>query len=149
MNDSGRFELYREALACFFEYPIFGVGLGYIGKRAIGAFNTLGIYMFHNTVLQYVASLGIVGLTAYAYYYFAKIEILFERWNIYSLYIIMALIGFEGYSLLNTGTVQGYPTSIILVMLIMCQEMDTQQPESKVYNKLRQTIRNRILAKKV
>ncbi len=144
MNDSGRFELYREAIACFFEYPIFGVGLGYIGKMVRGAFNSIGIYMFHNTILQYVASLGIVGLVAYAYYYFARIEIIFERWSLYSLYIIMIMIGFEGYSLLNTGTVQGYPTSIILVMLIACYEMDSKQQESEVFFVVRNKLKDRI-----
>ena len=132
MNDSGRFELYREALACFFEYPIFGVGLGYLGKDTI-VFNTLGIYMFHNTILQYIACLGILGLLAFAYLYFARLEILFEKWNTYSLYIMMAFIGFEGYSLLNTGTVQGYPTAILLVLLYGAHEMDTKQVESKMY----------------
>ena len=143
MNDSGRFELYREALACFFEYPVFGVGLGYIGRMPL-VFNSIGIYMFHNTILQYAACLGLFGLCAYAYYYFAKIEIIFEHWSIYSLYILMVLIGFEGYSLLNTGTVQGYPTSIILVMLIACYEMDTKQQESKVFVMLRNKFIERI-----
>ncbi len=136
MSDSGRFELYREALACFLEYPIFGVGLGYIGKMENGAFNSIGIYMFHNTILQYVSALGIVGLTAYAYYYFSKLEIVFEEWTDYSIYVLMVLIGFEGYSLLNTGTIQGYPTSIIIMMLFACHEMDTRQHESQLYSRI-------------
>ena len=143
MSDSGRFELYREALACFFEYPVLGVGLGYMG-RMTSVFNTIGIYMFHNTILQYAACLGLVGLCAYAYYYFAKIEIIFEKWSVYSLYILMIMIGFEGYSLLNTGTVQGYPTSIILVMLIACYEMDTKQQESKAFLIMQNRIKERI-----
>lgn len=135
MNDSGRFELYREALACFFEYPIFGVGLGYIGKWD-RLNNTIGIYMFHNTILQYCASLGLVGLTAYAYLYFARLEMIFERWNHYGLYVLMVFIGFEGYCLLNTGTIEGYPTALFIILVYGAQEIETKQEESKIYKAL-------------
>ena len=140
MNDSGRFELYREALACFFEHPIVGVGLGYIGRMKT-VFNTIGIYMFHNTILQYAACSGIVGLTALAYLYFVRLEIVFEKWNIFSLYMIMAFIGFEGYSLLNTGTIQGYPTAIIIAVLYGAHEIDTNQQESRVFVELRNKLK--------
>ncbi len=143
MNDSGRFELYREALACFFEYPVFGVGLGYSGRMA-AVFNSIGIYMFHNTILQYIACLGLVGLAAFAYLYFARLEIIFEEWNTYSLYIMMAFIGFEGYSLLNTGTVQGYPTAILIAILYEAHEIDTKQHESKAFVVVRTRMRERI-----
>ncbi|MBE5763136.1 MAG: O-antigen ligase family protein [Clostridiales bacterium] len=149
MQDSGRFELYREAIARFFEHPIFGVGLGYIGKMDT-VFNTVGIYMFHNTLLQYAADLGLVGLCALAYLYFARLEILFEKWDLYSVFMLMAFIGFEGYSLLNTGTVQGYPTAILITVLYVAHEKDTEQVESKVYatliNKLKE--KSKLLVKK-
>ena len=135
MNDSGRFELYREAIACFFERPIFGVGLGYQGKMT-KLINTVGVYMFHNTILQYVACLGLVGLCAYAYLYFARLEILFETTNKYSLFMLMMFIGFEGYSLLNTGTVDGFPDGLIVMLLYAAQEIDTKQNESKIYSVL-------------
>jgi len=140
LNDSGRFELYREALACFFEYPIFGVGLGYLGK-ATNLIDTIGIYMFHDTILQYGACLGVVGILAIAYLYFARLEIVFENWSNYSLYILMAFIGFEGYSLLNTGTMQGYPTAIVLIMVYGAYEIETKQQESIVYKKILEKIK--------
>ncbi len=140
MNDSGRFELYREALACFFEHPILGVGLGYIGKEPL-VFNTIGIYMFHNTILQYIACSGIIGLASIAYLYFVRLEIVFEKWNIFSLFMMMAFIGFEGYSLLNTGTIQGYPTAIIIAVLYGAHELDTNQQESKVFVELRNKLK--------
>ena len=149
MQDSGRFEIYREAIACFFEYPVFGVGLGYVGKDD-AIFNTIGIYMFHNTILQYAADLGLVGLCALAYLYFARLEILFEKMDLYSIFMLMAFIGFEGYSLLNTGTIQGYPTAILITILYAAHEKDTEQYESKIYatliNKIKQT--SKLLAKK-
>ena len=149
MNDSGRFELYREALACITEYPVFGAGLGYIGKWD-KVFNSIGIYMFHNTILQYLACLGIVGLIAYAYIYFVRLEILFEHWDTYSLYILMIFIGFEGYSLLNTGTIQGYPTAIILAVLYVAHEIETKQKEPRIYGDILKKLKvKRIIKERV
>ena len=53
----------------------------------------------------------------------------------------MAFIGFEGYSLLNTGTIQGYPTSVMLLVIIAAQELDTNQQESKIFVALRNKLK--------
>ena len=142
MNDSGRFELYREAIACFFEYPIFGVGYGYAGSWHAMT-NFMGVYMFHDTILQFVACLGIVGFTAFAYFYFARMEILFEVKTEYSLFMLMVFIGFEGYSLLDPGTIEGYPACVIMMILYTAHEIDTKQVESRIYRKLINRLKER------
>ena len=141
MQDSGRFQLYREALACFFEYPIFGVGFGYAGswKQLI---DTMGIYQFHDTILQMLACIGIIGLLAYLYYYYVKLEIIFEKPTNYSLYLLIAYIGYEGYSLINTGTIQGFPTITFVVALTVAQEIATKQNEPLIYGQLINRLKN-------
>ncbi len=140
MQDSGRFQLYREAIACFFEYPVVGVGFGYVGSWT-NLIDTMGIYQFHDTILQMLACLGIVGLLAYLYYYYVKLEIIFEKPTNYSLYLLMAYIGYEGYSLINTGTIQGFPTVTFVVALTVAQEIVTKQSEPIKLKQLTRRIR--------
>ena len=135
MEDNGRFELYREAISCFFEHPILGVGFGYSGKVK-HLIDTMGIYQFHDTLLQMLACLGIVGMLAYVYYFYVKLEIILEQPTNFSLYLIMAYIGFEGYSLLNTGTIQGFPTVSFIIALTVAQEIETKQKEPAIYRQL-------------
>ena len=140
LRDSGRFELYREAISCFFEYPIVGVGIDYVGNTA-KLNNASGIYMFHDTILQIVACLGGVGLLAYLYYYFIRFEILLEKWDLFNYYIFMICIGFEGYSLLDTGTIEGVPCGIMVAVVIAVAEINTNQDQLMAYNKLRKQIK--------
>ena len=142
MDDSGRFELYREAIACFFEYPIFGVGLGYIGRMPL--IDSTGIYQFHDTLLQMLACLGIVGLLAYLYYYFVKLEIIFEKMNVFGLFLLVLFIGYEGYSLINVGTVKGFPDCAWIVALMVALEIEAKQYEPKIYTRIKNMIKKRV-----
>ena len=77
MGDSGRIKLFKEAWELFKAHPIFGVGKGYVGTGT--PTNEIGIYWFHSTFFQVIASMGIVGLMAYVYYYWARLKILFSN----------------------------------------------------------------------
>lgn len=118
---SGRDLLYKEALELFKAHPIFGVGRGYIGPNLRP--NSIGVYWFHSTVLQVAATMGIVGLAAYAYYYFVRFSILFKniRYS-FNLFCLAIFIGFEGYSLINTGTMVAYPTMMLVVVMVLLME---------------------------
>ena len=141
MRDNGRFPLYREAIACFFQYPIFGVEFGFIGKSTY-LIDATGIYQFHDTILQMVACLGIVGLISYLYYYYTKLEIIFEGINTYGIYLLIAYVGYEGYSMVNTGTIQGFPICTLIAALTVALEIDTKQLEPELYKKLLYKLKN-------
>ena len=141
-RDSGRFEIYREAMARFFEYPILGVGFGYKGVDSV-LFDATGIYQFHDTLLQMAACLGLVGFVVYCYYYFAKVEIIFENKHPFGLFLIMVYIGYEGYSLINVGTIKGFPDCTWIVALTVILEIETRQQESCIYRKLINKFKNR------
>ena len=76
---SGRDVLYKEAIELFKAHPLFGVGRGYLGPNY--KLNSVGVYWFHSTVLQVAATMGIVGLAAYAYYYYVRFAILFKNFK--------------------------------------------------------------------
>ena len=116
MGTSGRFDLYKEAWALFKAHPIFGVGKGYVGTITVT--NGTGIYWFHSTIFQILASMGVVGLVAYVYYYWARFKVLFSNIkNSFNLFVLAVWVGFEGYSLINTGTFVAYPCMALVIVM--------------------------------
>lgn len=66
-SDNGRFELWHNALRTFAAYPIFGVGFFNTGI-VLGGFPALLPYLYHNTVLQMMASCGLIGCLLYLFH---------------------------------------------------------------------------------
>jgi len=65
-DDSDRFEYYKEGINKFLEHPILGAGFG----NSHGENNKFVIsapQYYHNTIVQILASCGILGFAAYAY----------------------------------------------------------------------------------
>lgn len=118
---SGRSELYKEAWALFKAHPFFGVGKGYMG--ALTKPSEIGIYWFHSTFFQIIACMGIMGLIAYVYFYAVRIKILFKNIkNSFNLFCLAVFIGFEGYSLINTGTFVAYPCMALVITMTLLLE---------------------------
>ena len=125
MDSSGRIDLYKEAWALFKAHPLFGVGKGYVGTNTHT--NGIGIYWFHSTVFQVLACMGIVGLIAYVYFYWARLKILFSNIkNSFNLFVLAVWVGFEGYSLINTGTFVAYPCMALVITMTLLLERTEQ-----------------------
>ena len=135
MADSGRLELYREAIGCFFEYPVFGTGLTYRG--AFDMYDDTGMYLFHNVILQIAASMGFVGIACFVYYYFRLFQTIFEEMNFFGYMVIAMLIGFYGYNMLNTGGTTGYPHLAYVAFIVAVYELYTKQGQSQIYSRIK------------
>lgn len=112
---SGRDVLYQEAIENFVQNPVFGAGLGYIGS----SFNMpdFCIYWYHSTIFQVIGSMGIVGIFAYAYFYFSRGLIMFKSLKRFNIIISLGLIAFEIHSLFDTGTFTPFPFMLIVIAL--------------------------------
>ena len=133
---SGRDDLYAEAWDLFKLHPFQGNGLGFEGTY--GNFgDAIKMYWFHSTLFQVLACMGIIGILAYGYSYVIKGIVLCKNWrNAFNLFVVVVFIGFEGYSMMDTGTFipGGYP---LIVLILMCLvEMFTSTPEAIECDKL-------------
>ena len=127
---SNRDLLYQEAWRLFTEHPFLGVGLGYVGVNF--DINTIQFYWFHSTLFQVVASMGIIGAAAYAVYYVARFRIVCRRLsNPFSLFTLVAWLGFEGYSLMDTGTFVPFPTMALVLVTAGVLEIANSRPQFK------------------
>lgn len=124
---SGRLALYKEAWEQFKEHPFLGVGMGYIGyNRDNATYNQVKQYWFHSTLFQVIACMGIVGILAYGYYYAMRIYLVakgIKASNKFALFVLVAWIGFEGYSMIDTGTMVPFPNMMLVIVMTYMLEL--------------------------
>lgn len=75
-SDNNRILIFREAWAYFLGNPVFGVG--WMGDPEAKGFFYPGFFMAHNTVMQLLGSLGLVGFLAYAFHRVQTCIVLFR-----------------------------------------------------------------------
>ncbi|HHX49611.1 MAG TPA: O-antigen ligase family protein [Clostridiales bacterium] len=126
-NDSGRFKLYKEAWNCFLKHPLVGVGMGYVGTN----FELYGVeqYFFHSTLFQVMASTGLVGIAAYLYHYIVRFKIIFKniKKSTFIIFVFISMLGFEGYSMIDTGTFIPVPFMFSMIIMTMFVEEENEQ----------------------
>ena len=126
---SGRDKLYSEAIQVFLANPIFGAGVGFYGDYY--RFDIMPMYWFHSTLFQVIGSMGIVGILAYAYYYYARYRVMVRKKCAFSVFMIIGMIGFEGYSMMDTGTFVPIPIMIMVILMTLLIELDNKaHPET-------------------
>ena len=137
---SGRDELYVEAWDLFKQKPFQGHGLGYMGNGPGGVHEAINLYWFHSTFFQVIACMGIIGILAYGYNYVVKFMLLLKNWrNSFNLFVLVIFIGFEGYSMMDTGTMVPFPNMMLVVILMCVVEMFTSDRDTVTFDKLCET----------
>lgn len=126
--------LYLEAIECFKNHPIFGAGMGYMGVNY--EIKAIGFYWFHSTFFQIIGSMGLVGLIAFGYFYFVRYRIVLKRvrTNSFSLFALLSLLGFELYSMIDTGTFIPIPMMATVMFLNLIIERENDEPQSDAQN---------------
>ncbi len=126
---SGRDKLYTEAVDMFKASPIFGAGVGFDGDYY--TLETMPMYWFHSTYYQVMGSMGIIGLVSYAWYYLQRYRVMVRKNCLFSIMMLIAMIGFEGYSMIDTGTFVPLPIMIMVILVTLVMELDNQKhPET-------------------
>ena len=114
LNDRGRFSLYRLALQNWRRAPVFGTGFGYMRDKSVSGFGWL---LYHNYILQLLASTGIAGLIAYGYHRLQTVKLLIKNFNLINVFIFLSIIMFMAASLLDVILFSPF-TAIYPLMLI-------------------------------
>ena len=97
LYDTGRTPLYEKAWELFKSLPVFGAGIGYAVSIIDNGQN------FHSVILHTLATMGLVGLAAYIYYYWARIKILFAVNTPFNIFMYFAFAMFTAYSSIDCG----------------------------------------------
>ena len=128
--DSGevRWKLYRDAWENFKHHPIFGVGLCYSGNQAATWVPKTGaINWYQNSVLQVLASFGIVGALAYAFQFYCRIKTLLRCHTKFNYTVFLSYLGLGLMSLVNPGLFSPIPYLFILTLMFVIVEKKNEE----------------------
>ena len=123
LDGSGRIELYIFAAMDFSKAPLFGAGffnetmLNYMDTTVSGL--GINLHFYHNTILQMMASCGIVGLVCYTVHRAVTVMCLCRGINRYKSYIAVTILVILLLSLLDIHMLDIFPTFIYSYLLAM------------------------------
>lgn len=100
LDSHNRFEIWKELIINFKQFPIFGVGFSST-HQLHPEYPTVFQALAHNTIIQIVASTGIIGTVFFAYHIITAISIFVKKPNMKVLTIGFSLLLFLGTSLFD------------------------------------------------
>ncbi|MCL2375573.1 MAG: O-antigen ligase family protein, partial [Firmicutes bacterium] len=121
IDDTGRWNLFRRALYDFRLAPVFGTGFGFL----TGESTRTGLSLYHNHLLQLLASMGIVGLLAYAFHRYQTIKLFFKKRDTINVFIFICIGLLMAMSLLDIVFFNPMPLTIYGIALF-CLERNTE-----------------------
>ncbi len=130
-GDNGRFALWRAGLENFSEYPIFGSGFYdcYVPEAHAGWKMDVYPYLYHCTIVQLLASSGIVGFVAYTYHRFCTIKSICRHPNLQKTFFGFCILGLLIFSLTDVLFFKTYPTIIYALILLMIDRRNELKEE--------------------
>lgn len=128
-SDNGRTSLYKEAWALFTKNPMFGASLGYYNDAVwMDKFQLTFSYFFHSTLFQVLACTGLVGFTAYVYYFVQRYKILTAKSTYFNYFCYVAFTMFEIYGFIDAIEFSIIPHMIFATLIILMVEINNQRP---------------------
>lgn len=117
LDDNGRFELFVQAFDDFKLNPLFGVGF----------FHNYDVIpnWYHNTVLQVIGSLGIVGTLAFIPFFYQRYVMVFKKFNLCNFYMLCAVVLSALYGLVDCNFFFIY-NAIFTVFIYIIIESETR-----------------------
>lgn len=125
----GRHEIYIEGIKQFVKYPLFG-GTFYptdfvpFDFSEIAAFSSFFPPRWHNTVVQLLASCGVVGLGAYIYHRVEATKMFLRKRSVGKTFIGLSLLVLLGTSLLDCHFFNVGPTLFYSMALAFAEKAD-------------------------
>lgn len=129
--------LYRQGIADFFAQPILGYGIGNMKNADIYLGVNGSIMFYHNSILQVMASMGLVGCVAYGYQLFERLRLLWSKRESDAFLMTIPFIGILLMSQTNPGSFCPLPTALLLVLMFAVVEFENDSDISKKQQKKR------------
>ena len=122
LQDNERFGIYRDGLGAFLDAPIFGqtfypIDYSVYDFATLDEFSSFFPPRWHNTVIQILASAGLVGIAAYIAHRASTVVLFVKKRSRINTYIAISILALLGMSLVdchffNVGPVLFYSTML-------------------------------------
>ena len=117
LDDSGRMEYYKDGINKFLSHPVFGTGFG--NSHGVNdKFVIAAPEYFHNTIIQMLASCGILGFLAYGFHRYQTVKLFIANPSPLSFFLGLSVLTLLLTSLLDIHLFNIFPT--IFYSLILC-----------------------------
>lgn len=129
-SSHGRNELYQQALDMFEKYPIFGIGFGFTPENTTLETNMVVAYNYHSTLFHVLATMGVVGIIAYTYYFVNRYRILMHKFRAFNFFAFLAFTMMEIYGFIDTSEFNIMPLMVIVTILLIAVEKSNDKKEN-------------------
>jgi O-antigen ligase len=89
-------------------------------------------YLYHNTPVQLLGSLGIVGTLSYAYHRFLTLRLVFKKPSAGKTFLGICILGLLLFSLTDVLFFKTYPTIIYSLMLLFMDRSNSFDENQKI-----------------
>lgn len=136
LGDSGRFGehfirpdearpgFYRQGILDFLSRPLLGYGIGNMKNAGIYQGINGSMIFYHNSVLQVMGSLGLVGCAAYVWQFVQRVRLLWEKRHKDAFVMTISYVGILLMSQTNPGLFCPMPTAVLLVVMFAVTEFE-------------------------
>ncbi|MEG1646256.1 MAG: O-antigen ligase family protein [Clostridia bacterium] len=114
------------AIRNFLDNPVFGAGIGFVGDYYQPVQHAM--YWYHSTPFQIIGSMGLIGICAYTYQFFARLKIFSFRKRKTNLFMFLSFFAFEAMALVNPGDFTPFPSMLFLTLIITLCERCNDDP---------------------
>lgn len=122
-GDLGREVIWRWSLERFLEYPVFGYG--FVTDGAVPTLDPMArVILAHNTPLQFLTSLGVVGTLALGFFYFKKYQLMFKNFSWSDFFMIGMIIIIELSGLTDQAATMDFFVVSITILLLAAIERE-------------------------
>ncbi len=122
-----RYDIWVSGIKDFLRAPLFGVGF-VSGDYAL---NRVYDNMYHNIVIEFMGSMGIVGILAFLFHIFVILKVLLRKFSANKLLLLCVPLSILGMSLFDNFFF--YPNFIIIyAAFLACAELYSEYGESKL-----------------
>ena len=132
LDDSGRFEIWENGVRNFLRAPVFGVGF-YTPIAPDWSYNIenwLFPDMYHNTIIQLLASCGVFGVLAYLFHIVQGCFLVFKRPTAERIFYFFVILVLSGISMGDNHLFHVFPALVYSALIALC-EKDSEFCEGK------------------
>lgn len=121
LDDNGRFEMYLHGLKNFLNHPIFGGGFN-SSYATDHQFIIFLPYRYHNTIIQMMATCGLVGISSYLFHRYQTVRLFIVERSIANLFLALSISALLITSLLDNHFFNIYPAFIYTIILVVVEK---------------------------
>lgn len=124
---------YARGIEDFFNHPILGTGLGYMGNRDIFKNKAGALCWYHCEPIQIAASFGVVGIIAFVYQFISRNILIWKKATLFNMSIFLSYISLEMMSLVNPGILCPVPyLMLITLFMVIVEKCDDGEEQEKI-----------------